>query len=79
MIEKPDGRFLEIALERAWATEQKRQPVTTELLGRAAMTGLAFENAGGSPLRVSRDYFGHQRSRWKADAQGLAVGPAPTA
>ena len=62
LIEKPDGWFLEIALDRAWATEQTRKPVTSELLGRAAMTGLTFENSDGSPLRVNRDYFGNRRS-----------------
>ena len=62
IAEKPDGWFLEIALDRAWATEQTRKPVTTELLGRTAMTGLAFENADGSPLRVNMDYFGNRRS-----------------
>ena len=36
--------------------------VTTDLLGRAKIPGLAYENPDGSPLKVDRDYFGLSRS-----------------
>ncbi len=47
-------------LQRA-ATER----VTTELLGRARIPNLPFENANGSPLVVDMDYFGRQRNEAK--------------
>jgi hypothetical protein len=37
--------------------------VTTELLGRAKISGVRYENPNGSPLKVDRDYFGKRRSR----------------
>jgi hypothetical protein len=36
--------------------------VTTELLGRAKVSGLPYENADGSPLDVDTDYLGKKRS-----------------
>lgn len=36
--------------------------VTTELLGKAKIPDLPYENADGSPLRVDADYFGATRS-----------------
>jgi hypothetical protein len=38
-------------------------PVTTALLGKARIPGLAYENADGSPLKVDTDYFGKKRSK----------------
>jgi alpha-N-arabinofuranosidase len=61
LIEKPTGWFLEITLEKEWAREQTRKLVTTQLLGKALVTGLPFENADGSPLSVSRDYLASPR------------------
>jgi hypothetical protein len=37
--------------------------VTTKLLGRAKMSGCAYENADGSQLCIDSDYFGKQRKR----------------
>lgn len=37
--------------------------VTTDLLGKAAIPQLAYENADGSPLSVDRDFFGRKRDR----------------
>jgi alpha-N-arabinofuranosidase len=59
---KSDGWYLTIRENQAWRDEAKRQLVTTELLGRAKVTGCAFENPDGSPLRIQTDYFGHKRS-----------------
>ena len=36
--------------------------VTTPLLGRARISGLAYENPDGSPLKIDSDYFGRRRS-----------------
>ncbi len=37
--------------------------VTTELLGKAKIPGLAYENPDGSPLKVNTDYFGKRRGK----------------
>jgi len=36
--------------------------VTTELLGKAKISGLPYENPDGSPLKIDTDYFGKPRS-----------------
>jgi lysophospholipase L1-like esterase len=48
-------------VDKAWATEQKRQVVGTEMLGKAVIPDLPFENADGSPLKIDTDYFGKKR------------------
>lgn len=40
----------------------KTKLVTTALLGKAAIPGVAYENADGSPLAIDTDYFGNKRS-----------------
>lgn len=62
LVEKPDGWFLELAIDKRWAAEQKRDLVTSDLLGEALITGLPFENPDGSPLRIATDYFRKNRS-----------------
>jgi len=37
--------------------------VTTALLGKAKIPGLAYENADGSPLTIDTDYFGKKRNK----------------
>jgi alpha-N-arabinofuranosidase len=61
LVENPDGWFLKITLDKSWASEQKRQLVTTKLLGKAIIPNLPFENADGSPLKINTDYFGRKR------------------
>jgi alpha-N-arabinofuranosidase len=39
--------------------------VTTDLLGQAKIPNLPYENADGTPLKVSTDFFGKNRSRSK--------------
>ena len=63
LVEKPDGWYLECALDKAWAAETKaRKLVTSELLGKAKIPALPYENADGSPLRIATDYFGKSRN-----------------
>ncbi len=57
-----DGLYLEITLDKSWATEQKHPLATTALLGKAIISNLPFENADGSPIRINTDYFGKKRS-----------------
>jgi alpha-L-arabinofuranosidase len=62
LVEKPDGWYLELTLDKSWATEQPRKLITTELLGKAKVPDLPFENADGSPIRIDTDYFGQKRN-----------------
>ncbi len=51
---------LHLVLKQALPTHESRV-VTTELLGKAKIPGVAYEHADGSPLRVDTDYFGKPR------------------
>jgi len=62
LVEKPDGFYLEISADKAWATERTRKLVTTQLLGKAVIPDQAFENPDGTPLRIDTDYFGKKRN-----------------
>jgi alpha-N-arabinofuranosidase len=62
LLEKADGWYLDIRFDRAWAAERTRKLATSELLGKAAIPGLPYEQPDGTPIRVDTDYFGKQRS-----------------
>jgi alpha-N-arabinofuranosidase len=62
LVEQAGGVSLQITLDKAWGTEQTRKLVTTELLGKAKIPDLPFENADGSPIRIATDYFGAKRN-----------------
>ncbi len=59
-IEKADGIYLQITLDKAW-TQRRRQLVTSDLLGRTDAAGLPYEQADGSGYRINTDYFGRTR------------------
>jgi len=61
LAEEKDGIYLHITLDKAWCEKQPRQLVTTELLGRAKVPDLPYEQPDGSPLRIDTDYFGKKR------------------
>ncbi|MCD6395042.1 MAG: hypothetical protein J7M40_16250, partial [Planctomycetes bacterium] len=60
--EKPDGWWLQMALDLTWTTKQKRPVVTTELLGRAKIPDAPFEQPDGTPYRLDTDYFAKKRN-----------------
>jgi alpha-N-arabinofuranosidase len=62
LLEKPDGFYLELALDNAWAAQATRKLVTTAILGAASIPNLPFDNADGTPLRIDTDYFGKNRN-----------------
>ncbi len=70
LTEKPDGWYLTLTGDKLWRTAQTRRQVTTALLGEAKVSGCAYENPDGSPLRVNTDYFGKKRS-----ARNPSAGP----
>jgi len=61
--EKPDGWWLEMAVDPASTTKQKRDVVTTELLGKAKIPDAPFEQPDGTPYRLDTDYFGKKRKK----------------
>jgi alpha-N-arabinofuranosidase len=61
LVEKPDGFYLELALDTAFG-KRTRRLVTADLLGKAAIADLPYEQADGSVLRIDVDYFGAKRS-----------------
>ncbi len=61
LVEKGDGFYLEGNFDKAWATERTRL-VTTEILGKAIIPNLPYENRDGSPIRIDTDYFGTKRT-----------------
>lgn len=85
LITGNDGMYLEIAFDKSWLSEQKRDLVTSELLGKAIIPDLPFENVDGSKIRIDTDYFGKKRNAsnpapgpfetWKTGEQKIKVWP----
>ncbi|MBM3854647.1 MAG: DUF1565 domain-containing protein, partial [Verrucomicrobia bacterium] len=69
LVEEGDRVFLQTHFAPE-AAQTATQIVTTALLGRARVPGLAYENPDGSPLAIDTDYFGKKR-----DATRPAAGP----
>ena len=61
LVEKTGVFYLEIKFDKAWIKERKRKLITTELLGKAAIPNLSYENPDGSSIRIDTDYFGKPR------------------
>jgi len=60
LVEEADGIHLEITIDKAWG--EKRYPlVTTDLLGKAKIPDLPYEQRDGTPYRLDTDYFGGKR------------------
>ena len=59
---KSDGWYLTLTEDQAWRREAGCPLVTTALLGRARVSGGAYENRDGTPVRIHTDYFGHERN-----------------
>jgi len=51
-----------MAVDPVWISKQKRNIVTTELLGKAKIPNASFEQPDGSPYRIDTDYFGNKRN-----------------
>ena len=61
---------LALKFDPAWVREHVRPLVTTDLLGKAAIPNVPFENPDGLPVCVDTDYFGKAR-----DAHNPTPGP----
>ena len=62
LTEEKDGYYVEMNFEANWASGRRRKLVTTELLGKAAISNVAFERPDGGPVRVGTDYLGRLRN-----------------
>ena len=62
LIQKPDGMYLEISLDGAWAQQASRKLVTTDLLGKAKIPDLPYVQPDGTPYHLDTDFFGHERN-----------------
>jgi hypothetical protein len=61
IVEEGDHVYLRLNLD-AEVEKAATKLVNTELLGKAKITGLPYENADGSPVVIDRDYFGKKRN-----------------
>jgi alpha-N-arabinofuranosidase len=61
LIEKSDGLYLQTEFDKTWA-ECKGPLVTTEMLGKAIIPDLPYEQPDGTPYRLDTDYFGNKRN-----------------
>ena len=63
LVEKPDGWYLDFKFDRDWISTRQRSLVNTNLLGKAVIPGVPYENTDGSPLTIDGDYLGKARSK----------------
>jgi len=62
VIDEGDSVYLHVNLGEG-VRKAATACVTTEKLGKARITGLAYENADGSAVIVDSDYFARKRDR----------------
>jgi alpha-N-arabinofuranosidase len=62
LVKKNDGFYLTMTLATALGSERPSHPVTSARLGKASISGCAFENPDGSPITIGTDYFGKPRN-----------------
>lgn len=67
IVEEGDRVYLRLNLG-AEVQKAATKPVNTELLGKAKIPGLAYENADGSPVSIDSDYLGRKRDAAKPSA-----------
>jgi hypothetical protein len=61
LTRRADGWYLSLAEDPAWRDATHRSLVTTQLLGKATIPDLPYENADGTPVTLDTDYFGTAR------------------
>jgi len=61
IVEKDGNVFLNVNLGQA-LSKAATPLVTSELLGKAKIAGVGYENPDGSPLKLDADYFGKKRN-----------------
>jgi alpha-N-arabinofuranosidase len=61
LTEEAGGFYIALTWDKAFG-DRARRTVTTELLGKAAIPGLPYEQADGAPYRIDVDFFGKKRN-----------------
>jgi alpha-N-arabinofuranosidase len=61
LITKSDGLYLEMTFDKELSDGQSRKMVTTDLLGKAVIPNVPFEQPDGSPWKIDSDYAGRKR------------------
>jgi alpha-N-arabinofuranosidase len=61
LLEENGSVSLQFTFDKVWAGKSPRPLVTTELLGKAKLPNLPYEQADGSPYRLDTDYLGNKR------------------
>ncbi len=64
-LEEQGGQFVLHFTPGPELRQARTTYITTQLLGKAWIPGLAYENPDGSALKISTDYFGKKRSQTK--------------
>jgi Protein of unknown function (DUF1565). len=62
LITEKHGVYMELSLDKSWLEVSPRALVTTELLGKAIIPNLPFENVDGSRVTINLDYLGKKRN-----------------
>ncbi|MEI6783275.1 MAG: carbohydrate-binding protein [Verrucomicrobiota bacterium] len=70
VVEQPDGWFLEMICNKTWSAGSKCKTVTMEMLGKAPVPMLPYENPDGSSMTIDSDYSGK-----KHDVEHPTSGP----
>ena len=70
LVEQPDGWFLEMICNKTWSAGSNCKTVTMEMLGKAPVPMLPYENPDGSSVTIDSDYFGK-----KHDVEHRTSGP----
>ena len=73
LVEKSDGWFLEITIEKNWSSSHTNKLITTELLGTVEVPGLAYVKPDGKPYSIDKDYNGLIRNSNNPFAGPFAV------
>jgi alpha-N-arabinofuranosidase len=60
LVEKENGYNLQMTLPQTFQ-ELNTRAVNTDLLGKAFVPDLPYENRDGSPLKIDKDYLGRKR------------------
>ena len=79
VVEEGRNVYLHLTLGQA-VQKSGAKLVTTELLGKAKIPGLPFDNPDGSPVKIDTDYFGKRRNEASPTAgpfENPGAGPLP--
>lgn len=62
LVQKKEGWYLQINVDKDWITGHKRKLITTAVLGKAIIPDQMFTNPDGSFIAVDYDYFQNKRN-----------------